>query len=512
MSLADSDMMSAANGAIGSLAPNPTGIYGLAVAYTGGALYAAHDPSCGYSYPNQTCKHNEGYQFGDGCDCDEFGNAGVDRTLWPLNGMPKPGIIWDQMVVFTPANYEEGVVFDREPWSLKICGCCTLDTNSKLWALDARFYQPYQTITDSKLCPYNPGEKLQGFLWGFEDCLAKKGPALITQSGALIGCDPVSGRAAEINLCWEQLCVANGYDLEIAKDEAFTLRVVDLISAVSCSYYRPVDVLKPCVFFPAGGSVVNIALTTNLVAAGTMLTDAGGGLHVTTITTYDNVTGEFTTITDVDGGFGSYAEGEYGVEQDQNLNIGPAGSAIALAGQLECGHKYFWRVQARNCATGVNLRSQWSEIRSFSVKAGLPIRADTYGIKALAPDNGAIGIPVKPVAFSWAPMGETTKYKFVLAKDAAMTQVVAEAEVPTTSYAYNGTLDYSTNYFWRVMAIEPSPTDWSATFAFQTEPAPQPPPAPEEAPGTPMWVWVIIAIGAILVIVTLVLIFKTRRA
>jgi hypothetical protein len=109
-------------------------------------------------------------------------------------------------------------------------------------------------------------------------------------------------------------------------------------------------------------------------------------------------------------------------------------------------------------------------------------------------------------------MGETTKYKFVLAKDAAMTQVVAEAEVPTTSYAYNGTLDYSTNYFWRVMALEPSPTDWSPVFSFQTEPAPAPPAAPAEAPGTPMWVWVIIAIGAILVIVTLVLIFKTRRA
>ena len=50
-----------------------------------------------------------------------------------------------------------------------------------------------------------------------------------------------------------------------------------------------------------------------------------------------------------------------------------------------------------------------------------------------------------------------------------MTQVIKEAEVPTTAFEYDGTLDNSTNYFWRVMALEPAPSDWSATFSFQTE-------------------------------------------
>jgi len=61
-----------------------------------------------------------------------------------------------------------------------------------------------------------------------------------------------------------------------------------------------------------------------------------------------------------------------------------------------------------------------------------------------------------------------------------------------------------------VMALEPAPSDWSATFSFQTEAAPEPD-VPDKAAPTPLWVWVVIAIGAILVIVTLVLIFKTRR-
>ena len=53
-----------------------------------------------------------------------------------------------------------------------------------------------------------------------------------------------------------------------------------------------------------------------------------------------------------------------------------------------------------------------------------------------------------------------------------MTQVVVDDEADTSAYEYEGTLDYGTNYFWRVMALEPAPSDWSATFVFQTARAP----------------------------------------
>ena len=96
-----------------------------------------------------------------------------------------------------------------------------------------------------------------------------------------------------------------------------------------------------------------------------------------------------------------------------------------------------------------------------------------YGPQLLAPNNGCLGCPVKPASFSWSPFKETTKYKFVLAKDAAMTQVVTEAAVTATAFEYDGTLNYSTNYFWRVMSLEPAPSDWSTTFSFLTEAAPR---------------------------------------
>jgi hypothetical protein len=314
-----------------------------------------------------------------------------------------------------------------------------MDTDSTLYAIDAA---NYNTTTRA------------GLVWGFTDCLAKKGPALVTEDKTLIGCDPVSGRAQEVNLCWEQLCVADTYDIEIAKDATFTIRIIDWVTEDDCGGLEPVDVTTPCAFFPAGGIAV----------------------------------------------------GYWGVSDE------PVASAIAAWGNLECGHTYYWRVKARECATGQDIRSPWSEVRSFTVKAGLPVVSTYLGLTLLAPNNGCLGCPVQPVSFSWSPFKETTKYKFQLAKDAGMTQLVKEAEVVnSTAFEYDGALDYSTNYFWRVMSMEPAPSDWSATFSLQTEAKPAEAAGAAPVAPTPIWVWVVIAIGAILVIVTLVLIFKTRR-
>jgi len=381
---ADTNMMSAMCGATGSLAPHEVGQYGIVLAFTGAdgqtALYSAHNVS---NVVGNVTLH-----------------SGVCRTLWPLDGMPKPGIVWDCL----DAGIANGVVFTREPSSLKACGCCTMDTDTTLYTLDNRAYVPVAAT---------------GMLWAFTDCVAKKGPALITEDKSLIGCDPVSGRAQEVNLCWEQLCVADTYDIEIAKLDNFSIRVIDWVvrgtvppgalgpGAVAWPilFLAPADVMTPCVYFPAGGA-----------------TQLGTG----------------------------------------------AMSQIAAWGNLECGHTYYWRVQVRSCATAQVVRSPWSEIRSFTVKAGLPVTTPYYGPQLLAPNNGCLGCPVAPASFSWSPFKETTKYKFVLASDAAMTQIVKEAEVATTAFEYDGTLEYSTNYFWRIMAMEPAPSDWSATFSFQT--------------------------------------------
>jgi hypothetical protein len=201
------------------------------------------------------------------------------------------------------------------------------------------------------------------------------------------------------------------------------------------------------------------------------------------------------------------------------LFIPPGGGTIRDANgntwtvpALEAGHTYYWRITVQDVATGDAIKSPQSWREMFTVKVGLPVTTPYYGLQLLSPDNGCIGCPVKGLSFSWSPFKETTEYKFILAKDAAMSDVVVEAEVPTTAYRYEGSLDYGTNYFWRVMALKPVPSDLSATFCFQTEAAPTPTPRPQSLQETPLWGWVIVVIGVILDISLLILILRRRSS
>jgi hypothetical protein len=185
-------------------------------------------------------------------------------------------------------------------------------------------------------------------------------------------------------------------------------------------------------------------------------------------------------------------------------------SSLTTWANLEAGHTYYWRARVRQAATGQHMLSPWSEVESFTVKSGTPASTTSYGIQPLQPNNGRNDNPTKHVSFSWLPLNDTTKYRFVLAKDAAMMQVVIDAVVTSTVYDYDGELVYSQAYFWRVMALEPAPSDWSATFSFQTEAAPASSQA-VPAPQTPLWAWVFIVIGLILLIAIIALIFRMRH-
>jgi hypothetical protein len=89
-------------------------------------------------------------------------------------------------------------------------------------------------------------------------------------------------------------------------------------------------------------------------------------------------------------------------------------------------------------------------------------------------------MPVSFVAFSWTPFKDTTEYRFVLAKDSALTDIIVQENLPTTAYKYNGRLDYDTCYFWQVKASKPVPGEPSPVFSFTTiaRPAPESTPPP----------------------------------
>jgi hypothetical protein len=126
-----------------------------------------------------------------------------------------PFIEWDNMA----AGLSAGVVFTREPISLKISG------GIDLWAIDNR---PYTTTT--------------GRLWGYCDCLSpftQPNPERPSQEflfqaptptlpamKSVIPVDSDTGEIANIKFEWEHPTTANGYELWIAKDKDFNQIVI----------------------------------------------------------------------------------------------------------------------------------------------------------------------------------------------------------------------------------------------------------------------------------------------
>jgi hypothetical protein len=141
-------------------------------------------------------------------------------------------------------------------------------------------------------------------------------------------------------------------------------------------------------------------------------------------------------------------------------------------------------------------------VRSFTVATG-PGAALTL----TNPSNGAIGVAVTGIPFTWNAVPDATGYEFSLVNAATDAEEVAPTAVSGTTYTSTGTLSYNTSYYWTVKALKDTVVFGQATATFTTASAPVEVPPPT----TPAWVWVVIGIGAVLVIVTLVLIFRTRR-
>jgi hypothetical protein len=145
--------------------------------------------------------------------------SGLDRTLYSRSGIPKPGVYWDSIT----AGLAASVQFSTEPNSISI-------SENTLWAIDAGTYNP-------------AGD--EGCLWAFSDTLARTGPRLIEpEDRTALGCDPVSGRNQEVALKWQQLSLADAYEIEIARDEAFSLRVTEAEPQTN-PYYEPAMVTSP---------------------------------------------------------------------------------------------------------------------------------------------------------------------------------------------------------------------------------------------------------------------------
>ncbi len=176
-------------------------------AATGGVLYA--------SFTREYCD----YAGAPDCNTWTCWQTGVARSLNPAETIECATCVeWDYLTV--GLDYEVG--FQATPNALKICGCLTPDSNSKLFAIDSWGASEYG---------YDMSNHEDGAVWTFEDCYAKKAPDVTSPTGnTTIKADPCSCYNAPFGITWDGLCDACHYEIQFALDEDFTA-VFDTISA-----------------------------------------------------------------------------------------------------------------------------------------------------------------------------------------------------------------------------------------------------------------------------------------
>ena len=362
---------------------------------TGGVLYASF-----FQWWPENCDYDCAMD-----DVDQCWQSGVARCLMPIVelccdiGQEE----WD----YISWGLEEYIAFTMQPQALKMCGCLTADSNTRLFAID-----DYD---------YDTCEGLDGTVWTFEDCYSKVGVDLNSPAdGYVVGADVCECINVPFTISWDRLCDACCYEIQFAMDEDFT----DL---------------------------------------------------------YDGWWICPDTPTEPSEWIGDYFNPET---------------------------TYYWRIRAIEAETCQDIRSWWSEGRSFTVSP----TASAAAIHLVSPELGATGIAIKNLGFSWNLMASADEFDWVLSKNADLSSPEeSQMGLESTAYQCTKTLAYDTTYYWQVTAYnEGSAISTSAigTFRTQTEAEAdvEPPPPP-----TPVWVWVVIAIGAVLVIVVIVLIFRTRR-
>jgi hypothetical protein len=152
--------------------------------------------------------------------------TGVSRTTYSRGDLPMDGVYYDTLTTGLTAD----VAFRLEPSSLSF-------SDDTLWAFDARDYDYANGI---------------GLLWAFRDTFANRSPWLISPRGnTLIYCDPVTGRNSPVDLRWDQLSLAEAYQVEIGKDKWFDMVVTEAEPADN-PFYVPKKSQYPAYYIRPG--------------------------------------------------------------------------------------------------------------------------------------------------------------------------------------------------------------------------------------------------------------------
>jgi hypothetical protein len=137
---------------------------------------------------------------------------------------------------------------------------------------------------------------------------------------------------------------------------------------------------------------------------------------------------------------------------------GLADTSLTVDG-FDAERTYYWRVRANNEFGD----GDWSQVRSFSTSAGVPVAPIL-----VSPEDGSIDVSTS-VSAIWQTVSGADSYRIQVSKVSDFSSTVVNVgNVTNSSYQITG-LENSTLYYWRVNASNESGTSlWSEVWSFTT--------------------------------------------
>jgi len=340
------------------------------------------------------------------------------------------------------------------PQALKICGCLTPDTDTKLFAIDGTMNVQREEYGFYDMC-----EGQVGTVWTFEDCYAKKAVELTSPADGFVVPTSACGCCnVPFVIRWDRLCDACCYEIQFALDADFTELVTPQLQLVAdkidsvpyFDWYCPLEygmsAINPsafldCLFTPETTYYWRIRAVqaetcqeikswwsepltfTVAPAAAAAAINLVSPVPGDTGVAIKNVGFSWDLLASADT-FDWVLSTNADLSSPVESKTGLTHTAYTCTKTLTHGTTYYWQVTAYNDGSAVST----SAVGTFTTGA-----------------TGAFCDPIDGLCFD--------------------TQEALQAHYATA----------------------------------------------HPAPATPMWVWVVIAIGAVLVIVVIVLIFRTRR-
>ncbi len=261
-----------------------------------------------------------------------------------------------------------------------------------------------------------------------------------------------------LSLSWNSVAKADKYDLQVATDNAFTNTIVNENGLSTTS--KEVTILKYGTTYYWRVKAKNSMTSSEYSEVWNFTTRIAPLVSPVLISPENYLTDVSTTplliwhsVKNAD----SYhlnlsTDAQFSLTIIDSVTTDTSLTAVSLAKNT----KYYWKITAVN-----SLDKTVSPIWMFTTtmgQLGAPVLISPADSLKKAPLN---------ITFSWNAVTFADKYHFQLSDDAAFTKIVYEDTVAETLVKYDG-LSYSTNYFWRVRALNSSMTSNFSTVRILT--------------------------------------------